>query len=401
MNPTPSTGMRGGKETTMFKRLLGIAVFYGVATVCLAGNRPVNLITYMDAPDANDHEGLRQLATQYDAVILHEWSAGKLDELRTYNPRLICLLYKSGMGLSLRNNVESVDVYSNHATNPDHDDWFQTNPQTGERVFWDYNLDGTLDNAACRPDNPEWQQYWSERVISDLQAQGWDGVFADDGWVRLGIYGCEPGYTSDAALQAAVASFQRHQMTEMHRRGFLFTGNIGSWTPDGVDVWRDYMANMDAGMEEHFSPDNMYTWLDQMQTIRDAINARQHVIAIRYASHTDMRAALYSYCNALLVTDGQRLWYGFMPPDNPTRQPPYYEWYDQSANLGTALGDFTIDYNQRIATRQFSNGYVVVNPTWVAKTVQLPDGNWYDREGNLVTSVSLGAYTGEYFFARP
>lgn len=385
----------------MLRQLLGIAVFCGVATsLPAADGRPVNLVTYFLAPRENDQEGLVQLATQYDAVILHEWSADKLPLLRSINPEIICLLYKSGMGLHLRNDVESVDLYANHATVPEHDSWFQTD-SSGNRIFWDHNSDGILDNVAMRPENPDWQRFWYERALEDVIAQGWDGVLADDLWCYLGVYGTPAGYPSNAALQDAVTQFLEAQARAFHSRGLYFCGNIGWWTVDDHPVYLDYMAHMDAGMQEKFSPDSQYQWFFQMQELQTAISNGHYTALIRYGEHSDTRRALYSFCNALLVTDGRHVYYGYLNPQDPSSRPPYYPWYDRSTRLGRPTGDYVIDYRNRTASRAFTGGLVYVNPGSTTRTVTLPAGTWYNRDGQVVTALTLGAFSGDFVCNRP
>jgi hypothetical protein len=386
----------------MFKRLLAIAVFCGVATTGLASNgRPVNLVTLFLAPPYTDHEGLRQLATQYDAVILHEWSADKLPELRAANPQIICLLYKNGMGLHMRNNVESVDVYANHGNDPTEADWFQTD-SSGQRITWDYNADGIMDYYACRPDNTDWQQYWAEEALQAVISEGWDGVFADDLWTYTGVYGAPAGYPSNAALEDAVTTFLTAQNKAFRSHGLYLTGNIGWWRVDDRLVWRDYMSQMDAGCQEKFSPDEVHLWLNQMADLAQAMAERRHVILIRWGYHDDLRRALYSYCNALLITDGRRVWYGYLNPNDPSGMPPYYPWYDRSTDLGRPVGTYVIDYDNRISYRAYEHGWVYVNPDVKARTVTLPTGTtWYNRDGQPVTTLSLSPYTGDFVCDRP
>ncbi len=388
----------------MFKRTLGIAAFCGLAaTAALAGeSRPVRLVTYFMVPGGDDHAGLRTLATQYDAVILHEWSAGKLAEFRQANPQLVCLLYKSGMGLHVRNDVESVEFYDNviNNTSLNSSSWFQTDSQ-GNRISWDWDGNGTVDAYAMRPESTGWQQFFAQKVITDSLEQGWDGVFADDLWTYRGVYGAPSPYSSDAQLQQAMVQFLRYQQNTLHQYGLWFTGNIGWFTVNNVPVWQDYMAHMDAGMQEKFSPEDPYQWYTQMNELTQAMSRRHHMICIRYGAHDNMRRALYSFCNALLVTDGSRLYYGYIPTTGSSRQPPYYSWYDRASLLGRPMGPLTVNFSQNYGHRRFLNGHVYVNPTSATKTIPLPAGVWYNQSGQPVTSVTLAPYSGDFVLNRP
>lgn len=384
----------------MFKRLLVIAVFCGVvSTAWAADGRPVRLMTYFVIPDGTDHEGLQQLATQYDAVIVHEWSASKLPELRAANPQIICLLYKDAMAVHLRNSTEGVCQYD-EISGPENEDWFLHNDQ-GERIFFDWDNNGTLDNAAMNPANQEWQQFFATSAITDALEQGWDGIFLDDLWTYNGVYGADQGFDTDEELQDAICSFLDYQLAACHSYGIWLTGNIGWWTVEGNDVWRDYITRMDAGMQEKFSRESVYQWYDQLQELSQSIGGRNYTILCTWGDLDDLRKALFSFCNALLVADGQRVYYGYGSYTSGTRQPPYYPWYDRQTDLGRPVSEVELDFTRRIAHRAYLHGHVYVNPETDTETITLPAGDWYDIEGNPVSSITLGAYSGSFVCDRP
>ena len=106
------------------------------------------------------------------------------------------------------------------------------------------------------------------------------------------------------------------------------------------------------------------------------------------------RTMRYTTASFMLATDGTSSFY-FIGCHDPVRQGctsriNYYPEWDMK--LGNPLGKYSEGANQ-IFSRDFSKGYVLVNPTTIARTVSLPQA-MYDVNGVRRTSVTLQAHDG-------
>lgn len=245
---------------------------------------------------------------------------------------------------------------------------------SGERVFqcrWGHYL--------MDLDDPDWRDWWSDQVMSELTANENDGVFADSYGVPSYLGACSwwPCLPEvDAAFEASWAR-REHAFTDFIRGRFAgrwrWIPNVGALvtTRDPSDY-----GNVDGVMVEGFAEWGSGGWLHvddwrlQQDRILALVRADKIVIGQTYPREADVGERMFALGTYLLVKGDHtyiNLETGILP-----------EWFPE---YGIPLGapeapppatiDALRDGRWGVFVRRYSRGMVLVNPADTARTIDL------------------------------
>lgn len=322
-------------------------------------------------------------------VILNEWEQAKMKSLKAANPNVKVLMYKN---LSF---MSAADAYGNSnagvTTQMADPSWYLLNT-SGQRFTSDwYSYMWAADIG-----NPAYQQKWADSVLSKLQTQGWDGVFADDTNASMHNH-YDPAsiakYPTDAAYAAATGSALAAIGPKIRAAGKLIVPNFGEWrlNRSTVNGWLDYVS---GGMEEMFTKWGNTTgtgylpvtdWNLQLGCLKDAEAKGKYFLAVTHSTNTDAAAARYGWATILLASNGHA---SYIEGGDYTNQ-PWFPEYDYA--IGEPAGNETADASG-VHRRAYTNGLVVVNPT--SKSVSVSLGGTYNGSGlTNATSATMAPNT--------
>src|ERR1700683_1826146 len=138
-------------------------------------------------------------------VVLQDWQANRMRELKAANPNLKVLVYKNLLASqTLAPNGFSATGVSYEEADSAHPDWFLQNTDGQLFTLRDYAYQWAMDVGS-----PGYQQRWAENVVADVKAQGWDGVFIDNVNPTMKYYAevsSVAKYPTDKAYAAATQS---------------------------------------------------------------------------------------------------------------------------------------------------------------------------------------------------
>ena len=283
----------------------------------------------------------------------------------------------------------------------------------------------------------KFQRYWLEAVERDILAQPWaaDGVYMDNCGPYLGVVPCDipARYDTDEKWAAAMLSHVTRAARELHARGQkVFINGGGTAQPQGLDVWArlDQAAHRpDVVLEEgafahgwggadvtFYSEEKWKNQVDCLAATRNFTHA--------YVTHCKLDIDAGGTDNyGRSVSSWQVLWYGlcsyllgrddaldnaFFTCGFTDRWVSRLAWYDEYEylDLGSAKGVYQVQKidGANIYWRQFSRGYVFVNPTERdLSSIPLPEfckqldhDNFRDDPSTLpdVETIDLQAHRG-------
>lgn len=372
----------------------------------LPQGRNVLMGDYLRVPAEGDTANLIDLAERFDLLVLHSWSADKINLFRSVNPDIVLLLYLN-RGFTA-NTTESVDTYFNvqHIDEMFMHDWY------GNHIIWDWDSNGILDGASPKPENAIYQDIFINGAIQRVADEGWDGVFVDDLWCNEGVYSTPNvmEYATDFDLQEAMAGYLNNLEAAANAAGIYTGGNIGWWTRETRDGGRAgtlYLENLDLGFQEKWLYnygtywDDGNNWYDEIISMQDDMRNSQHAIMLLTRGPTnDREHMLYGLTSYLCVTDRDGLaLYSYLDALSGSRIPAWFDDYEKMELLGEPTDDAYWNSPYRFGWRPFQNGVVIVNPNSFA--VNAPGVYWmYDLDGNF-TDVSgdvIPPHTGRAYF---
>ena len=329
---------------------------------------PVKLVWFYKPPISEDYA---LVARQYDFFILSkgdEDDRNKLLALGAHRPILQYIRFDAIMDPGSCNR----EPWKNNAAfmpgdfcniSAQHPDWFLVD-KNGQRYVDPY---GGEDFVRMDPGNPGWRAFFLERVRQTLDNdRNWDGIFMDN--VEVTLYNLEResslprAYQDEASYQTAVQGFLSYLSLNYFKpsRRLLFA-NIVSRKDDAN--WVEYISALDGVMHEGWSIDwpNRYrpaeVWEKQLTLAEDTQALGKYILLISQGTQPDHELQQFAFASYLLVNQG-RAAFRYANSQN------YNEiWlYDNyAADLGKALG---ARFREGDAWRRnFSNGYVLVNPT--------------------------------------
>jgi hypothetical protein len=321
-----------------------------------------------------------QTAARNQVVVLQAWQQERLRALKAANPGVKVLVYKdlsfSTQGSGPGGYCSSGVCYSE--ADASHPEWFLKNTDGERFTSTSYSYLWAMDVG-----HPAYQQRWADNVVSELQSQGWDGVFMDDTNPTMKYHyavGRVAKYPNDAAYSAATRSAVAAIGPRVRAAGKLAVANIGSWSEYyGTGV--DWLQFLDGGMDEMFLKwgtargegyGDPYRWQTQLSEVKEAERQGKIFLGITHSDAGDARAALYGFATMMLGAEGRS---HFALARDYTQETwfPEYEY-----DLGSPKGPESRDENG-VHRRSFERGLVLVNPTGQSKGVSF--GGAYSGSG--------------------
>ncbi|HYU61726.1 MAG TPA: putative glycoside hydrolase [Solirubrobacterales bacterium] len=305
------------------------------------------------------------------------------------------------------------DLYALYVNDPadqavveQHPNWVLHDAQ-GNKLYIQFDCNGTTcTQYAADVGNQQFRDYWINDATSTM-SKGYDGLFVDDVNLEMKVSNGAGTFTrpidprtgqpmTDADWRRYMAEF-----TEQIRAAFPdkeITHN-SLWWMDRTDpyVQRQVAAADYVYMERGFNDTGIGggsgQWSYQNYLgYADWVHS-QGAGVIPGAHGLNSTSAMFELASYLLISNGgDRL-------STHYRATPADWWQGWDTNLGAANG---ARYSwQGLLRRDFSGGIALVNqPGASSVTVQLPSGvTWTDLNGNVVTSVTLGARQGAVLFS--
>jgi hypothetical protein len=332
-------------------------------------------------------------ATRNGYVVLQAWQTQKMEELHRSNPNVKVLVYKN-LGFSASGATPEGTSPSGVAYGEAKPSWFLKNTSgqnfTGEGFPWLWAMD-----IGSR----EYQEKWTQNVVSELTSKGWDGVLLDDASATM-KYHYNPSaiakYPSDASYAAAMESALAYIGPRIQAAGKLAIPNFATWveTPQTYDNWLQYVS---GALDEMFvkwgrsAPGEGYRepgqWKTQMEEARYANQHGKIFLAFTQGTTGDTQAQRYGYASVLMGSESASLSSYAYTPNYATEQwMPEYEY-----EIGSPTGLASVG-SEGVWRRGFSNGLVLVNPSNTTRTVSF--GGTYSGSGlTNATGGTMGPHT--------
>jgi hypothetical protein len=326
-------------------------------------------------------------------VVLQDWQANRMRELKAANPNLKVLVYKNLLASQApAPNGFSATGVSYEEADSAHPDWFLQNTDGQRFTLRDYAYQWAMDVG-----NPGYQQRWAENVIADVRAQDWDGVFIDNVNPTMKYYAevsSVAKYPSDKAYAAATQSALAAITPQLRAAHTLVFANFGSWSDYDTTVtpWLKYV---DGAMEEMFAKfgptvgagyRDEAEWTRQLDELQETQRQGKVFLAVTHSTVDDEAAALFGWASVLLGAEGKASYEMAETYADETWFPEYE--YD----IGSPLGAESRDFNG-VHRRTFANGLVLANPTASPEAVTF--GGTYSGSGvTNATDATMPPHTG-------
>lgn len=320
---------------------------------------------------------IEYLAANHDLLI--NTGGHSVNDVRAINPHIIVLVYYNIIGMQRScADWELVDT---------HEDWFVHDSRDGSRLInnqWNWYL---MDVG-----NPGWREYYANSALSIVT--NYDGIFCDDAWHYFTPAGFhrESDGTKAEIDSAKIDSFVDNMIVMLQLvketlddKLVIFNGN----------AHLDYMSVTDGGMYEHFLPEKEADWRLAIDRMVEADQSGKIFLAYKYkSSEKSHRFSLSSY----LLGKGNKSYFT-IKIDKVLSYP------DVPVPLGDPVGTyFRLDIfpdgkRGHIYRRNYSNGFVIVNPSDEPYTIEL--GRTHETlDGKQIDYVNLGNYDGIVLFGE-
>lgn len=348
-------------------------------------------------------------ARHYQVVILNAWEVAAQRRLKELNPAITVLVYKD---LSSTRSYETATAHGgllptglDHATTGrEHPEWFATDT-AGNRIEW-----------APYPQHwqmavwdPGYRRQWTAAVTAEAVRNGWDGVFADNDFASLGFYsdavlaGTSGRAETDRVLRDGLDRMVAEAGSALAAEGRLLIPNLsearlhpGRWTEH---------ARFGGAMEENFAQyagGELLTWQGAQwdEMLRTASDGRHlNLLVTKTAGVPESSpgaAARAGFAGAALLAGDRTCWTG---PEAGDYSRPAFSGY-QALDLGAPRGP-AVRQAAGAWTREFTGGWVALNPGGSAVTLTPPAG-LFTTAGTAVTGErSVPAADGEVLVRRP
>jgi hypothetical protein len=351
-----------------------------------------------EPPTAAD---LELAAKRYDVVVLNATETAAMRKLHELNPDVKVLVYKDLSSTrnypgAVNGNTDATWLPSGigyYAAQNNHPEWFALD-SNGARIEWTgypKHWQMTVWDAA-------YQQAWTTAVTDEVTREGWDGVLADNDFNSLSHYssailaGTTDAEQTDRKLRDGLDAFLTMAGESLQKAGKIFVPNVsetrlipGRWTAH---------SRFSGAMEENFGfrddggTGELLTFQgNEWKELRAqaALGESWLLLLTRTGGAREERAG---YASAALLAGPYTCW---TPASTATYLDP--EWSTlQDLALGEAV-DAATRQPTGVWTRQFTNGWVAVNPTSAAVQVTPPAG-LVDPAGTPVSQVDLAPADG-------
>ncbi|WP_246257115.1 putative glycoside hydrolase family 15 protein [Amycolatopsis anabasis] len=351
-----------------------------------------------DSPTAAE---LESAARRYRVVVLNASEIAAMRRLRELNPQITVLVYKDLS--STRNYPGAVngDVDAQwlptgigyYAAQREHPGWFALDVE-GRRIEWR----GYPRHWQMTVWDQAYQQAWAAAVTAEVVREGWDGVLADNDFNSLSHYspavlaGTPDAAATDRLLRDGLDAFLATAGDALAKAGKSLVPNVsethlipGRWTAH---------SRFGGAMEENFGfrddggSGALLTFQgNEWQELRAQATLGESwlLLVTRTPGPREDRAG---YASAAILAGPRTCW-------TPAKAPSYSEpdWSPlQDSGLGKAV-ETANRLPNGVWTREFTDGWVAVNPTTTAAPVTPPAG-MVTLEGTPVAQLDLPAADG-------
>lgn len=336
-------------------------------------------------------EEIARIAPNYDNILFGARNADLIPLFKRYNPDLTFFIYvDSGLNPDfVQSDAGGVDEEDTAWIVANHPDWILQDA--------DVNLirsGGGLSNVGeywPDPGNPEWQEYFAEKITKLLQETGgqWDGVLFDqfiataDGHVRYAHAAQQVNYPTDEAFQAAYLEFFEAVAA---RIPVPIIVNMEGASIVRRPAFVAEVALAAGGVENEIFPEEMPSedlrpYLETVQNLPPKIHVRINSKPAGWPG--DIDDTLFAYYCYLLIADRNREVY--WTHKEGTSDVPHYWYREFDLDLGASQGN--IHFGEFIWSREFENAVVIVNAGEDAAEFAWPSTTrFYDVEGNPLQS---------------
>lgn len=311
------------------------------------------------------------LATKFDDFVLCHGDEKFRDSLRAKGvdkPFLMYMRFEAIQPASCtatphRNQVAyKVGDYCN--IDKYHRDWFLLDKNGNKINVAGYHM--------MDPSNSGWRSFWLSRTREALETYGWNGVMMDniDGsfgrFAQIRQYPAK--YATEATYISAVKAMLLYLYTSYYQpKGIPVIGNITSISDP--NIWFSYMTYLNGGMHESLFVDwssgwrSASQWEENVKRIEKTQSLGKRFIVVAQGYKDNYSRQGFSYASYLLAANGKSSF--------RYSKAEYYRYTWMYSNYAVDLG---IPLGPRYYTngswrRDFSKGYVSVNPTTHAYTI--------------------------------
>lgn len=298
-------------------------------------------------------------------------------QLRKYNPNFIVLHYRLGEGLGYRTANSQCQPTGNYIQIIDHT-WTQEWPGDNKvQPQWFFQYDGQPRVYNCslgwylmNINNPSWRQWWSQKVIEQLEKNRDDGVFADSYSIPNYFTNWKPNLSAYDPTFEEMWARSMHNFTNYMRARFrgrwYWIPNIGSYitTRDPSDY-----TNVDGAMIEDFAEWGnlnffaLSDWQLQMNRVLSLVKLNKIIIAQSYPKPWFPTEQMFDIASYLLIK-GSHTYVNLDMWGLTVQWTPQYD-----INLGPPVDPLPSNIssywypNWKVYVRHYQNGMVLVNPT--------------------------------------
>ncbi|MEV6829532.1 putative glycoside hydrolase family 15 protein [Amycolatopsis sp. NPDC051102] len=325
---------------------------------------------------------IESAARRYQVVVLNADQGAAMRRLHQLNPRVQVLVYKDLS--STRNYPGAVDggqdaVYLPSgigyvAAQEHHPDWFALDVN-GRRIEWQ----GYPKHWQMTVWNPDYQQAWTDAVVTEVKREGWDGVLADNDFNSLSHYsqavlaGTANVEETDRKLRDGLDAFLSRAGDAFTKANKVLVPNVsethlvpGRWTAH---------SRFGGAMEENFGfrenggSGGLLTFRgNEFQELRAQAALGESMLLLVTRTH-NAREERAGYASAALLAGPRTCWTRATTDDY--RNP---EWSSlQDSGLGEAV-DAASRLSNGVWSRTFTHGWIAVNTTASTQTVTPPPG---------------------------
>ena len=315
-----------------------------------------------------------EVAPTYQAVILNDWNASWIPEIKAVSPGSHVFVYKdlsSTRSNDCTGNPDGTDscisdgVFCPPAVNDsstlstgvgfcwtwrNHPSWFLRDSSGSLITETGYPTQFMIDFGS-----PAYQAQWLANVKADALANGWDGVFMDNVMDNTN-YGTPASYPTPAATQAAMLSMVKVVGPGLRAAGITNIGNLG-YNNLYPNLWATWLPYVSGFMNEFTyygpsnSPEGAQDWIRFLEPEVQACASQEKVCIFNIGDSTLTQAEInFATASILLYSNGNSyISYG----DNTGAQDPH-------VTLGGATDSACESHG--IWRRDFADGSVIVNP---------------------------------------
>ena len=334
----------------------------------------IRLIWFYKPPNEGD---INTLSQHFDTFILTKRDEDTLQALKSIGVTSPIMQYLHFNAIRDPGSCEEEYAYGNTVAynagdfciiSEKHPDWFLLDTN-GNRIY-----DGEY--TYMDPANSEWRSFWLERAMYTQENLGWEGVFLDN---------VEASLSKLENLERVPANYPNNRSYQNAVLGFLQFISINYFQPnqrplmaniialEDEEIWFSYLQFLDGAMEEGWAIDwsdgyrNAEDWEFDLQIAEETQRRGKTMISVAQGDYGNWDRQEFAFASYLLSSYGKSVFrYADADAYNQIWLYPNYE-----INIGEPLGPRYIEGN--FWRRDFSNGYVLVDPINHTATISLTE----------------------------